>query len=122
MRRFLALALAVAFAGACQEGPTGSEGIPEPSGDFVTADADGFALGPAPNPSGEPTVQLSIVSSTGGDVVLPAAYATKMGQTANTFPHARAGMRYQQVFLGSEIGGPRRFRELCLRRSVNRSW
>jgi hypothetical protein len=48
-------------------------------------------------------------------VVLPTAYATKMGQLANTFPHAQFNMRYQQVFLGSEIGGPRVLTELCLR-------
>lgn len=54
-------------------------------------------------------------SGSGACTVLPKAYATKMGQIANTFPHARAGMRYQQVFLGSEIGGAKLFTELCLR-------
>lgn len=48
-------------------------------------------------------------------VVLPKAYATKMGQTANTFPHARSNMRYQQMFLGSEVGRVGIFVELCLR-------
>jgi len=47
--------------------------------------------------------------------VLPRAYRTKMGQSANTFPHARR-MRYQQIFLGSEIGVSQVWRQLCLRR------
>ncbi|MCA8968611.1 MAG: S8 family serine peptidase [Planctomycetes bacterium] len=51
----------------------------------------------------------------GGGVILPAAYATKMGESANTFPHARANMRYQQVFLRKEVGASRWFNELCLR-------
>jgi hypothetical protein len=36
--------------------------------------------------------------------VLPAAYAATMGETNNIWPHSRANMRYQQVFLGSELG------------------
>jgi hypothetical protein len=47
--------------------------------------------------------------------VLPRAYRTKMGQSANTYPHARR-MRYQQIFLGSEIGGSQKWTQLCLRR------
>lgn len=47
--------------------------------------------------------------------ILPKAFATKMANSANTFPHARANMRYQQVFLGSEIGRPSIFRQVCLR-------
>lgn len=35
--------------------------------------------------------------------VLPAAYASVMGETNNIWPHTGAHMRYQQVFLGSEL-------------------
>jgi len=118
MRRFsicavCSVALAGVFAVACQDSPTATEQTQQISGDVVTADTDGFAVGPVPPTSG-PAVRFSVAASS-GDVILPAAYATKMGQIANTFPHARANMRYQQVFLGSEIGGPRQYRELCLR-------
>jgi len=57
--------------------------------------------------------RISSPSSTA--VVLPAAYANQMGQSANTFPHARANMRYQQVFLGSEINRVLAVRQVCLR-------
>lgn len=36
--------------------------------------------------------------------VVPAAYATTFGESANYFPHGRGNIRYQQVFLGSEVG------------------
>ena len=48
-------------------------------------------------------------------LVMPAAYASKMGETNNSWPHSRANTRYQQVFLGSELGGMERFAGLCLR-------
>jgi len=35
--------------------------------------------------------------------VLPAAYANAMGEVNNIWPHTGAHMRYQQVFLGSEL-------------------
>ncbi len=47
--------------------------------------------------------------------ILPKAYRTKMGQGTNTYPHAMR-MRYQQIFLGSEIGGSQWWSQLCLRR------
>lgn len=49
-------------------------------------------------------------------VVLPNAYADMMGEANNTFGHAFPNMRYQQVFLGSELGGLRSIGGLCLRR------
>ena len=52
----------------------------------------------------------------GVGIVVPKAYRTKMGQSSNTFPHARAKMRYQQVFLAADFGGADTFNELCLRR------
>lgn len=38
--------------------------------------------------------------------VFPTAYATQWGELANSFPLGTAQMRYQQVFLGSEVNGP----------------
>jgi hypothetical protein len=46
--------------------------------------------------------------------VLPAAYATVMGGTNNIWPHTGAHMRYQQVFLGSELD-IEKIDGLCLR-------
>lgn len=57
--------------------------------------------------------QLEAAAANG--VVLPAAYASVMGETNNSWPHARANMRYQQVFLGSELGTMDRIAGLCLR-------
>lgn len=37
-------------------------------------------------------------------VVVPSAYAGKWGESANYYPHGRPNIRYQQVFLGSEVG------------------
>lgn len=47
--------------------------------------------------------------------ILPAAYAITMGETNNSWPHARGNMRYQQVFLGTELGDMDRIAGLCLR-------
>jgi hypothetical protein len=47
--------------------------------------------------------------------VLPAAYETVMGDVNNNWPHANRNMRYQQVFLGSELAGTDRITGLCLR-------
>jgi hypothetical protein len=49
-------------------------------------------------------------------VVLPNAYTDVMGESNNTFPHAFANMRYQQVFLEAELQGIRAIDGLCLRR------
>ena len=38
--------------------------------------------------------------------VLPSAYTSLMGETNNSFPHTRASIRYQQVFLGSDVVDP----------------
>ena len=47
--------------------------------------------------------------------VLPAAYEAAMGEVNNIWPHSGANMRYQQVFLGSELAGTDRIAGLCLR-------
>ena len=56
---------------------------------------------------------VSVTASRGR--VLPAAYENVMGETNNSFPHANRNMRYQQVFLGSELGSTDRISGLCLR-------
>jgi hypothetical protein len=47
--------------------------------------------------------------------ILPAAYANVMGDINNSWPHANRNMRYQQVFLESELAGTDRITGLCLR-------
>ena len=63
----------------------------------------------------------SVSADTRPGVVLPAALATRLGTSNNTHPlywpvsSMWPSMRYQQVFLGSEVGTNRLFSELCLR-------
>ena len=47
--------------------------------------------------------------------IVPAAYQSLMGELNNNWPHSAANMRYQQVFLGSELAGTDRISGLCLR-------
>ena len=56
---------------------------------------------------------ISVAAASGH--VMPAAYATMMGEVNNSWPHSRANMRYQQVFLGSELGDMQKIAGLCLR-------
>jgi hypothetical protein len=49
------------------------------------------------------------------EVVLPSAYTSLMGESNNSFPHAQNNLRYQQVFLGSDIHDPT-IVGVCLRR------
>ena len=56
-----------------------------------------------------------ITASSVAGRVLPAAYAGAMGEINNSWPHARANMRYQQVFLGTELGDMDRIAGVCLR-------
>jgi len=51
----------------------------------------------------------------GRSAVLPNAYAEVMGEANNVFPFAVPDMRYQQIFLGSELGALRSVSGLCLR-------
>ena len=79
--------------------------------------ADGEFAGPL-----EETLMASMAVAaadaerSGAGVVLPNAYAFRMGNFNNRFPHAMHNMRYQQVFLGSELGGLRTVSGVCLRR------
>lgn len=72
----------------------------------------------------EPTVPPSTVSSlhpsrvlvaTENAAVLPSAYTSVMGEMNNSFPHTRNNLRYQQVFLGSDVIDPTIVR-VCLRK------
>ncbi len=123
MRKILPLTLALLFAAACEEGPTDPEGLPPVSADVVTIDSEGVVHGPVPSTFVGPEPQFSVVAGVAGSggVVLPAALATTLGIGNNVFPHSERNMRYQQVFLGSEIGGPHTFRELCLRTDDQRA-
>lgn len=70
----------------------------------------------APNPW--PTdINLSPVVSVAApsQAVLPSAYANLMGTVNNNFPHSFRNLRYQQVFLGTDVLNPV-VTGLCLRR------
>jgi hypothetical protein len=49
------------------------------------------------------------------ETVLPFAYTSVMGETNNSFPHSAKNLRYQQVFMGSDIHDPT-IVGVCLRR------
>ena len=61
----------------------------------------------------EPTVPISSesallrprldVAAAANEAVFPAAYAALMGETNNSFPHSQRNLRYQQVFMGSDV-------------------
>lgn len=68
---------------------------------------------------GRPPAQLRVagtVNVAAPEAVLPSGYTSIMGGTNNNFPHASfVNMRYQQVFLGSDVINPV-IVGLCLRR------
>jgi hypothetical protein len=67
------------------------------------------AQDPAGNPSSsQPNLALPRTSGApaAATLVLPAAYATRWGELANSFPFGNASMRYQQVHLGTDIPSP----------------
>jgi hypothetical protein len=49
--------------------------------------------------------RASAAAPSAAGLTLPAAYAAQWGELANAFPFGTSQMRYQQVFLGSEIPG-----------------
>jgi hypothetical protein len=59
--------------------------------------------------------RLALSAAAPNEVVLPAGYASVMGETNNGFPHTQRNLRYQQVFLGSELADPV-IVGVCLRR------
>ena len=46
------------------------------------------------------------LSAAANEVVLPAGYTSVMGEMNNSFPHTQRNLRYQQVFLGSDLADP----------------
>jgi hypothetical protein len=57
----------------------------------------------------------ALAVTTSVEAVLPSAYASIMGESGNTFPHSNRNLRYQQVFLGSDVVNPE-IVAMCLRR------
>src|SRR5687767_7606730 len=61
----------------------------------------------------EPTVPISQnesqlrprfdLAAAANEAVLPSAYSAMMGETNNNFPHSQRNLRYQQVFMGSDV-------------------
>lgn len=81
---------------------TALTGTNQPFAWATTADA-------APSLAGLFTAYGSGCAGSGSDnfgtsTIVPAAYAATLGEGNNYFPLGRANIRYQQVFLGSEIG------------------
>lgn len=117
-RTLIAFTILVAASGGCDQSPTGSV-EPSPAEELdVRVDAEGRLVGPTSEPSREVRWevrhQTSALTGSPG-VVVPAAFEAVFASGENTFPHGWFDMRYQQVFVGTELGGPQTFRELCLR-------
>ena len=113
-RAVFAAAIALAVV-ACTDAPVAIE-APLLDANELIVSAEGVVVDPARRGLyAPPQAQLSVSAASGSDVILPSALATTMGLSNNIFPHSLLDMRYQQVFLGAEIGGPHTFRELCLR-------
>lgn len=114
IHRLTALAILATIATGCEQSPTGAD-TPAPTGErTVRVDAEGRLVGAPSEPSWVVRHQVSTLGSSSG-VVVPAAFEAAFASGENTFPHSWYDMRYQQVFVGSELGGPDTFRELCLR-------
>ena len=79
------------------------------------ADRKPFASVTEPRVRFDASVESDLTAAASNGRVLPAAYSAAMGETNNSWPHARANMRYQQVFLGAELGDLDRVAGLCLR-------
>ena len=68
--------------------------------------------GSAETPQLHPSFSFGVAAN---EAVLPSAYASLMGETNNSFPHSQRNLRYQQVFMGSDIVDPM-IVGVCLRR------
>jgi hypothetical protein len=77
----------------------------------------GCAEPSAPRFAGSPRLDLvpAAITAASPGSVLPATFTSVMGSLNNNFPHSFRNLRYQQVFLGSEIGDPNLI-GVCLRR------
>jgi hypothetical protein len=124
MKHTLALLLTVLGLAACSDTisprPDKSSAVPsfDVAQDGATAIPGDAAVGDLAATADAPAAAKKPGSGSGSNrsVVLPNAYTDVMGESANTFPHAQANMRYQQVFLGPELQGIRAVGGLCLRR------
>lgn len=59
--------------------------------------------------------RLNVIAAAAPEAVLPSGYTSVMGETNNSFPHTQKNLRYQQVFLGSDLVDPTLV-GVCLRR------
>lgn len=122
MKHAFALILATVGLAACSEtavAPRSERRVPTPSFDAAPQDLPGSAaalLGDQAAPTPAPPAAEQAAPACANGVVLPNAYTNMMGEANNTFPHAFANMRYQQVFLGAELGDVTAVGGLCLRR------
>jgi hypothetical protein len=130
MKRTFALLLAALTLAACSEpvDPPLNPRSLAPSLDEASASADilgawdpasaELAVADAATSSASAAADPSATAS-GRTVVVPTAYTDMMGEANNCIPHSTCispSWRYQQVFLGAELGGLSRITELCLRR------
>jgi hypothetical protein len=118
MKHAFALILATAGLAACSEtsvAPRPERRVPSPSFDAAQQDFPGTVLPGLEDQAAPPTSEQAVAACQNG-VVLPNAYTNMMGEANNTFPHGWANMRYQQVFLGAELGDVTAVGGLCLRR------
>jgi hypothetical protein len=122
MKHAFALILATVGLAACSDtavAPRAERRVPTPSFDVAPQELPGTPaalLGDQAAPTPAPPAAEQAVPACANGVVLPNAYTNMMGESANTFPHAFANMRYQQVFLGAELGDVTAVGGLCLRR------
>lgn len=120
LRRALLPVLFLAMA--CGENLTESVDLPLATDGVLSFNGDGVFIGPVSTTHRGlvPSFSLVAASPAAGlipraGVVLPAEFETLMASSNNVFPHSVADMRYQQVFLGTELGGHQRIGGLCLR-------
>jgi hypothetical protein len=120
----LTLLVAALATAACSDtvAPASGGAFLPPSFDEVVGDGEleGSSFGEDPLEAIEETM-FSLAAARGAGVapagfVVPADYQYQFGTTNNRFPYAQHDMRYQQVFLGSELGGLQTISALCLRK------
>ncbi len=109
----LAVASALVSWAACGDVPTRTTTVGDIPGQ-LSVDAKGTVSGPQRAPGVPSSVSLDVLGTADG-VVLPAALALTMGNGNNVYPLSYGPMRYQQVFLGTEVGSPRSIGGLCFR-------
>lgn len=116
VRMYMVLASLFAATAACDDGSLDPPSAPA-SEQLATGSVDDGIVG-YPMPRAAMSARRSVLLGADPDadhIVLPNLLALEPGDANNVFPHARPNMRYQQIFLGSEVGGPGTFDQLCLR-------